>query len=76
MKWIDSLPLVVLILLSLTLGLAPFTPQPHLFEKTAMLFSGELIRPIDLFDLIMHGSPMVLLCMKIVRILVSSGRSS
>jgi hypothetical protein len=40
---------------SLTLGLAPFTPQPHLFEKLGMLFSGQLGRPIDMFDLCLHG---------------------
>lgn len=40
---------------SLTLGLAPFAPMPHLFEKLMMLFAGELSRPVDLFDLCLHG---------------------
>jgi len=55
MKFIDQLPLSVLLLIALTLGLAPFSPQPHVVEKLAMLFNGELSKPIDIFDLLMHG---------------------
>lgn len=35
-----KLPWVVLILGTLTLGLAPFSPQPHLFEKVQILSKG------------------------------------
>ncbi len=45
----------ILIVGSLTLGLAPFVPQPHLFEKLGMLFNGTLFRPIDIFDLALHA---------------------
>jgi len=45
------------------LGLAPFTP-PHLWEKLQMLSRGELRRGIDIFDLILHGTPWVLLLLK------------
>ena len=54
----------VLILACLTLGLAPFVPQPHIVEKLRMLFSGTLSRPIDIFDLLMHSAPFVLLAIK------------
>ena len=37
------------------MGLAPFAPEPHLLEKLRMLFSGDLSRPIDIFDLFLHG---------------------
>jgi len=57
----------VLIVLCLTLGLAPFFPQPHLVEKLRMLFSGTLVRPIDIFDLAMHGAPWVALGIKVVQ---------
>lgn len=67
MKWIDSIPYSLLAILSLTLGLAPFVPQPHLVEKVIMLFTGTLVKPADIFDLVMHGSPVVLLFIKIVR---------
>ena len=30
-----------------------------------MLFQGQLVRPIDWFDLVMHGSPWVLLAAKV-----------
>jgi hypothetical protein len=52
------------ILLALTLGLAPFAPKPHFIEKIQMLFSGTLRRPIDIFDLFMHGAPWALLALK------------
>ena len=56
----------VLIVLCLTLGLAPFFPQPHVVEKLRMLFAGTLVRPIDIFDLLMHAAPWVLLAAKVV----------
>ncbi len=67
MKWLDTLPVSILVILSLTLGLAPFVPFPHLFEKVGMLFSGKLTKPVDIFDLIMHGAPVMLLALKIIR---------
>lgn len=65
MNWLDKIPYPLLIVLSLTLGLAPFTPMPHLVEKISMLLAGELARPVDIFDLVMHGSPVVLLIAKV-----------
>lgn len=56
----------VLILLCLTLGLAPFFPQPHIVEKLRMLFAGALSRPIDIFDLLLHSAPFALLAVRIV----------
>ena len=72
MKWLDQVPYLLLIIGSLTLGLAPFTPMPHLVEKMTMLLAGELVKPVDIFDLMMHASPVVLLIVKIGRTLVSS----
>lgn len=48
----------------LTLGLAPFNP-PHLWEKLTMLFQGRLKKPIDWFDLFLHGAPWAVLILKI-----------
>jgi hypothetical protein len=56
----------VLIFLCLTLGLAPFAPQPHVVEKLRMLFAGTLARPIDIFDLLLHATPWALLLIKLV----------
>ena len=49
MKWLDNIPMSVLLPVALLLGLAPFVPEPHLWEKLKMLANGELIRPIDIF---------------------------
>ena len=67
MKFIDRLPLLPLVAMSIFLGLAPFTPEPHLLEKLKMLSAGALTQPVDIFDLLMHGSPVLLLILKLVR---------
>jgi len=63
MELIAKLPWGLLILVCLTLGLAPFAP-PHIWEKLQMLSKGQLVRPIDWFDLALHGAPWVLLILK------------
>lgn len=67
MAWLDKIPLSLLILLSLTLGLAPFYPEPHLWEKLKMLVQGTLTRPLDIFDFILHASAPLLLILKVLR---------
>jgi hypothetical protein len=57
----------VLLILALTLGLAPFVPEPHLWEKLKMLAAGTLSRPLDIFDLLWHAAPWLLLAAKLVR---------
>lgn len=63
---LDAIPVIYLILASLTLGLAPFTPEPHIWEKLKMLAGGTLTRPIDIFDLILHGLPWLLLILRLI----------
>lgn len=63
MQFLDNIPWGYLILACLTLGLAPFNP-PHLFEKIQMLSAGELNKVIDWFDLLLHGTPWLLLFAK------------
>lgn len=67
MKWLDRIPYSVLIPIAIFLGLAPFTPEPHLWEKLKMLAGGTLVRPVDIFDLCLHGAGPVLLLLKLVR---------
>jgi hypothetical protein len=62
---IDRLPWVLVILVCLTLGLAPFVPEPHLVEKLRMLVKGTLSRPLDIFDLLLHAAPFVVLLAKV-----------
>lgn len=64
-KLLHSTPWLLVVVLCLTLGLAPFSPQPHLVEKLHMLFRGELVKPIDILDFILHASPFILLVLKL-----------
>ena len=68
MRWLDKIPLGILVVAALGLGLAPFQPEPHLWEKLKMLAAGTLSRPIDIFDLILHGFFPLLLVAKLIRI--------
>ena len=67
MKWLDRQPLFIFVVAALTLGLAPFAPEPHVMEKLKMLGAGTLSRPIDIFDLVLHGLPWLLLGLKLFR---------
>jgi hypothetical protein len=42
-------------------------PEPHLWEKLKMLADGELVKTIDILDLLMHGTPVLLLAIRLVR---------
>jgi len=67
LDWLDRVSLGTIALPALLLGLAPFYPEPHLWEKLKMLADGTLSRPIDIFDLFLHGAPSVLLIIKLAR---------
>ncbi len=67
MAWLDEFPLGLVVVAALLLGLAPFVPEPHLWEKLKMLFAGTLVRPLDIFDLLLHGTPVVVLVLKLIR---------
>lgn len=72
----DRARLLPPLLLSLTLGLAPFTPEPHLVEKVRwILAGGEGMRAIDGFDLLMHGAPWVWLLVVLVGSVRGKGSS-
>lgn len=64
-SYIANMEWQIIIIICLTLGLAPFAP-PHIFEKLSMLFHGTLKKPIDWFDLFLHGIPWIILIIKIV----------
>ncbi|MBI2363180.1 MAG: RND transporter [Elusimicrobia bacterium] len=66
---LDRIPWTILMAACLTLGLAPFLPEPHVVEKLRMLLAGRLRRPVDVFDLLMHGAPWALLLLKVGRAL-------
>lgn len=48
------------LLASLTMGLAPFVPEPHIVGKIRWVAGGAVgMGPMDWFDLVMHGAPWV-----------------
>lgn len=67
LEFIDRIPLGTLAIAALLLGLAPFFPEPHLWEKLKMLAAGTLSRPLDIFDLVLHAAPLLLLMVKLAR---------
>lgn len=64
-RFLLNLGYPTLIILTLAMGLAPFTPEPHLVEKFRMLQQGGLTRPLDIFDVFFHLAPALLLAAKI-----------
>jgi len=67
LKYIDRIPLLPLIVAAIFMSLAPFSPEPHLLEKSRMLINGELVKPIDIFDLFWHSFLIVLLAIRLIR---------
>ncbi|WP_035246401.1 hypothetical protein [Desulfogranum mediterraneum] len=70
-RWLTRLPWPLLIGVALFLGLAPFSPEPHLLEKGRLLVQGRLSRSLDIFDLCYHALPLMLIAAKLVAILVA-----
>ena len=55
------------LLLSFTLGLAPFVPEPHIVGKIRWVWGGAVgMAPMDYFDLFLHGAPWVFLMVVLV----------
>ncbi|MDP4686494.1 MAG: hypothetical protein NWR97_03730, partial [Salibacteraceae bacterium] len=47
---------------SFTLGLAPFVPEPHIWGKLKWIAGGAVgMGPMDWFDVLLHGTPWILL---------------
>jgi hypothetical protein len=67
MAILDQIPISLIVLACLTLGLAPFFPEPHIWEKLKMLAAGDLVKPVDVFDLLMHAAPFAVLGLKLLR---------
>jgi len=60
MKFLNDWKLILL--LCLTLGLAPYFPEPHLLGKIRWLAGGAKgMQAMDYFDVLLHGAPFILL---------------
>lgn len=62
---LTRIPWTVLVTAAVLFGLAPFRPEPHLVEKLRMLAAGQLAKPLDIFDLLLHGAPLLLVAAKL-----------
>ncbi|MFY0608644.1 MAG: hypothetical protein JXR10_18140 [Cyclobacteriaceae bacterium] len=52
----------MVLIMSFTLGLAPFVPEPHIYGKLKWLSGGGVgMSAMDYFDLLFHGTPWLLL---------------
>lgn len=72
LNYIDKIPLWPLVIAAIFMSLAPFSPEPHLLEKSRMLINGELSKGIDIFDLFWHSFLIVLVVIRLLRIRKSS----
>ena len=70
-EMLEQLPLAYALIFAATLGLAPFTPEPHIWEKIKMIKAGTLKRPIDIFDFFLHAAPFAVLAAKLVQMAIS-----
>lgn len=70
-QMLEQLPLSYALIGAATLGLAPFTPEPHIWEKLKMIKAGTLKRPIDIFDFLLHAAPFAVLAAKLVQMALS-----
>lgn len=74
MEFLDRIPWGIAIIAALTLGLAPFLPEPHIVEKLRMLSKGTLVRPIDIFDLLWHAAPWLVVFAKLARMALTKAQ--
>ncbi|WP_091423519.1 hypothetical protein [Formosa sp. Hel1_31_208] len=57
----------IILLLCLTIGLAPFFPEPHIWGKVKWIAGGANGMELqDWFDVLFHGFPWILLIRVIV----------
>ena len=55
-------------IVSLTLGLAPFQPEPHIVGKIRWVAGGAIgMTGMDWFDLVLHGFPWLFLAYWLVK---------
>lgn len=61
---------------SLTLGLAPYVPHAHIYKQLRSLARGTLTQPLDVFDLLLHGAPWLVLLVAVARIAWTARRGA
>ncbi|WP_300455438.1 hypothetical protein [Desulfobacula sp.] len=67
LKFLDKIPYSILIVFTIMMLAVPMRPMSHVIEKIIMLTNGTLTRPIDIFDLLFHLFPLMLLVLKFIK---------
>ncbi len=70
-KIIDEIPLPMLVIIAILMAIMPITGGSHLLQKSQMLMDGTLSKPLDILDLLMHGTPAFLLIIRLLRLIKS-----
>jgi len=61
----------------LTLGLAPFSPEPHILGKLRWILGGGVgMEPMDWFDTMLHSSPFIWLIIVFVKVTLKKIRAN
>lgn len=69
--------LLVALFASLTLGLAPFAPEPHILGKIKWLLGGgKGMKMEDYFDTLLHGLPWLFLIFFIFQLILQKSKSN
>lgn len=69
--------LLIAVLACLTLGLAPFFPEPHLWGKLKWVIGGAKdMMLMDYFDLLLHGIPWLYLIYILLGFVVSNRKKT
>jgi len=56
------------LIFALTLGLMPYTPEPHIWEKLKWIFAGaQGMKALDWFDFFLHGAPWLFFVVSLVK---------
>jgi hypothetical protein len=64
-RLLDSLPWSSLLLFAVVLAILPLQPEPHLVQKARWLIEGRPFALIDIFDVVMHLSGIILVVLKL-----------
>ena len=70
MNVLNRIPMLWLALVAGWLAVAPIWPEPHLIEKLRMLLAGTLVRPLDMFDLLLAKKNACMACHAVEKKLV------
>ena len=57
------------VIASVALGLAPFTPEPHIWKQIKNIWFGRKMLTIDWIDCLIHGLPWIVLVAVVIQVI-------